>query len=627
MQSTLKLFRAVPIKEKKDGLLDKKVLSRTIKSGFALSSEIFANYSGKELDTLVTQVEKEIGLSGKQANSSFHKSWKKVKEADIEQLVLEQLVHYFTTYGMERLGLYDENFIYIPTEELKIPKININKIPLILIKGYTKEELQYKLMQLLGTGIAFADDTIKAIIDVVTYVGFNPEDIDNVKNKEVKIALYDYLNIVPENPVEFLRYVVYRATNKTLLIKDAATIDAIKTRQNLDVLGLFARYSQTHKLENLATIFYRFKPIFLAFRTNRQLKTIINKIRKLATTYHKPMPEDFLNEITAKIKRNEKIDEEKLIEELSKVNCFRKIRLAYALNYRMGDVESILYKIRNGKAYAADFNFDNFGVTNNVLATVKEYIINDLKKNIKGKKIYIPDNIQYALPATEKQFTGQFPSGTCIKLPKNMVFGVYWENVSGNRIDLDLSLIDANNKFGWDGRYRNDRRTILFSGDMTDAANGASELFYIQKQSESQFLVCLNYYNYDSEIEVPIKIFVGSQEIIKLKQNYMVNPNNVIATAETKINNKQMVLGLVVINKYESKFYFSETSIGKSITANNLPYVENTRKYLRDFYSNTINLEDLLVGAGAEFVDEENCDINLSPQKLEKDTIINLLRN
>ena len=100
-------------------------------------------------------------------------------------------------------------------------------------------------------------------------------------NKETKIMLYDYMNIVPENPTEFLRYIIFKATDNALLIKNETTIEKIKESKNLDVTGLFRRYKEQHGLERLATIFHRFKPLFLAFKTNSQLSRYINKTRKL----------------------------------------------------------------------------------------------------------------------------------------------------------------------------------------------------------------------------------------------------------------------------------------------------------------------------------------------------------
>ena len=177
MKSTVRLFRAVPVETNQTCSPNEEVMLRTIKSGFILSPEVFFNYGGSRLENLVTIIEKEIGLSGKQANSAFHKSWDKIREASMEQLVLEQLVHYFTTYGMEHLGIYDEKFIYVPFEELDIPDID-RQISLVNIKGYTKDVIKQKLMALLGSGIAFSTDTIADVLEVTAFVGMDVYEIE-----------------------------------------------------------------------------------------------------------------------------------------------------------------------------------------------------------------------------------------------------------------------------------------------------------------------------------------------------------------------------------------------------------------------------------------------------------------
>ena len=622
MKSTIKLFKALPITEKKKKQ-SKFLLQKTISKGFIFSPEVIGNYSEKELIRLISVIDKEIGLTTEQMNSSFHKSWKKIREADIEQLVIEQLIHYFTTYGFEAMGIYDKNSVYIPNEKLELP--DSEGITLTVIRGYTKAELKEKIMSLLQAGITLNEDTINDIVDIALFVGIDDSDISSIKNKETKTILYDYLDLFPGNPNEFLRYIVYKSTDKTLLIKDGATLEAIKNSRNITALKLFNKYKIKYGLEKLAGIFYRHKPIFLAFKTNSGLRAVINKIRKLAKKHHVPMPEDYLNVITAKIKNKEAIDADKLKTELDRVSIFRKIRLAYALKFRTKNTEAILYRIRNGKGYATDFQFDNKKKAREVLKIVLDSIVADIK--IKDKKIYIPEHIIYTLPATEKQFTGNYPSGTYISIPRDMIVGIHWENVKSNRIDLDLSMINQNGKIGWDGGYRTEGRTVLFSGDITDAPNGASELFYVEKQKMDSYILFVNYYNYDDSIEVPFKIIVAKEKARNFKQNYMVNPDNILSIAKTKITQKQKILGLLTVTTKECRFYFAEVNLGKSISAGNNAFVENSKKYLFDFYRNTINLNEILMKAGNQIVrDKKKCDIDLSPESLEKSTIIGLLQ-
>lgn len=83
MESTIRLFKAVPITRKNKKKAKKSLLEKTISKGFIFAPEVIANYNEKELLMLINLVEKEIGLSAGQMNSSFHKSWKKVYENTI----------------------------------------------------------------------------------------------------------------------------------------------------------------------------------------------------------------------------------------------------------------------------------------------------------------------------------------------------------------------------------------------------------------------------------------------------------------------------------------------------------------------------------------------------------------
>jgi len=633
MKALIRLFKAVEIESHNTKKSDPSILNRTLKNGFVFSPEIVGSYSEEHLHELATSVEEELGLSSEQINSAFHKSWQKVRDADMTQLIMEQMIHYFTTYGFERLGIYNEASVYIPAEKLEAPDFGMDGMHIIPINGYTKNEIKDKLISLLESGIALAEDTVKDVVEVFKHFNIVLESIDDVKNKEVRISLCDHLGVFPKDPVEFLRYAIYKATGKTLLIKSGGSVEGIKEGE--DVYPLFTKYQEMYGLERLAEIFYRFKPLFLAFKTKDGMPAIINKIRKLAPKYHQPMPVDFLNSVTAIIKSGSKIDDVVLEHHLAKVNTFRKIRLAYALKYRTKDVDTILYKIRNGKGYATDFSFENKDEARRVLTMVIDSIIADLKENVEGKKIYIPGYVKYALPATEKQFTGDFPSGTCIISPKDMVAGIQWKNTEDHRIDLDLSLINiTGNKIGWDAAYRSDGGSILFSGDITDAhrPKGASELFAIRKQSKQEYLMFVNFFNYMEDVEVPFNIVVAQEKITRAVKNHVLDPNNIMAIAKSKIDERQKVLGLLVVTTGECRFYFSEIGIGRSISVgggNN--YVEHSLLYLSNFYRNMMNLGELLSAAGAIVLtsidDSENIDIDidLSPNNLEKDKIIKLL--
>ena len=131
-KATLRLFKALPIDSKKKKNPSKELLEKTIKKGFVFSPEVIANYSNYE--PLIKLVKEEYGLTAEQLNNSFHKSWIKVRDASDEQLFLEQILHYITTYGFEALGIYDKGLVYIPNEKLEIPSLK-EDIKLIVIEG------------------------------------------------------------------------------------------------------------------------------------------------------------------------------------------------------------------------------------------------------------------------------------------------------------------------------------------------------------------------------------------------------------------------------------------------------------------------------------------------------------
>jgi len=665
-KATLRLFKALPIIKKQAGSSRYgDSVAKTIPRGYVLSPSVLYAYRGAKLDEAMKLIEEVYGITAESLNSSFHKSWAKVEDTPQEELMVEQLAHYLTTYGQEQPKEYliekeeqfgvdhlaekiielpdfrsdkiqDENYVYIPKEKLEIPHWDRENIQLVVIKGYTKEELKDRLLILLASGIALKEETVQDCVEIAKFVELDDMEIVGIKNKEARAALYDQLGLVPQNPIEFLRYIVFKATGQALLIKNKALIEQIKTSEVKGWSKLFFTYEKEYGLARLAEIFYRFKPIFLAFKVKISLKSTINKIRRLAKKYHKPMPEDYLNTVTAILRNGATLEEGEFRGALDRANVFRKIRLAYALKYRTKDVDSILYRIRNGKGYATDFSFGHKGSAKLVLNKVLNSIVDDVKKNVEGKRIYIPDYIHYTLPATEKQFTGNFPSGTYVVVPKDIVFGINWHNVPGKAVDLDLSIISpTEGKIGWDSDYRTGTGSIMFSGDITDARgkNGATELFCVKRQKKEALILYVNYYNFSAEHEVPFKIVVAQERPVNWKQNYMVDPNNLVAMSNSKINQKEKVLGLLVTTFDECRFYFTETYVGNAITSSNTKLAEHSRKYLFGFYENAISLTDILERAGAIVYtklllpgDFSEVDINLSPEALEKDTILNLLK-
>ena len=637
VHSTLTLFKAIPIQNQKKKNPSRSIGELTINHGFIFSPQVAANYTDKELRSLVDTISDEIGLTPEQMNSSFHKSWKKVRDAPYFQLLVEQLFHYMTTYGYERMGVYDESTVFIPNERLDVPEVK-DGIKLTIIRGYTKSQLKEKLLNILNSGIALK--SIDEVVEVAKYVKLTDKEVINLNNKEVRIRLYHELDLIPDDPLELFRLALFETTEKTLLINNKGTIELIK-ESSISVTDLFEEFDENVGYKRLAEIFQRFKPLFLAFKSDEETVPIINKISHLSNKYHKTMKQSLLNNITGILKRGETINTTELSEELGRVNIFRKIRLAQSLKYRATGCKSIMYKIRNGKAFATELHFDNTQGAEKTYDIILKSIAKDLK-HLKGKEFYIPENLVYALPATEKQFTGNIPSGSYITIPKDMIFGIWWENIKSGkrddsydydthngkrRIDLDLhSMAIKSGHIGWNAGYRSPDNTVLFSGDITDAPNGASELFYINKDYEDTLLLTLNYFNFDPDLPVPFKIMVAEEHPNAFNQNYTINPNNMRCVVKSVIDVKQKVIGLGTVKDGECRFYFSETALGDTIAVRGGEYVTLARDYLVNYSTNQITFNEVLELVGAKIVTEPTKkSIDLSVEALEKDTFINLL--
>jgi hypothetical protein len=631
----LRLFNAVYVTSKEEKPINPSFLERGIKNGYVLSPYIDASVS------LLETIESVVGISGEKANASFHKSWSVIDDYTIEQLVIQQIVHYITTYGFERLGIYSSDTVYIPHEVLELPEITEN-LPLTVIKAMNRKEILDNILVLAASGIALSQETLTDIMAVIKGMDYPPTFVPEVKNRELKALLYDYYDIAPTEPVEYLRYVVSKLTGKSLLIKNDELIGLIKASDQKVLDGLLKNAPH-----DLASIFYRFKPLFLAMKAVSNNKTFFNRLRKDAIEMHKPLPVDYLNSVTSTIKNGAELNARSLSLKLAGASTFRKIRLAYALNSRLHAGDSIVYKVRNGRGWATDFKWNNDlnSLTYDVLSAVLDSVANDIKPKVEGKVIYVPSTIHYALPATEKQFLGNIPANSYVSVPSDMVVGIHWYNTGdgkkskrstfdywgydNGRVDLDLSLLSLNSKYGWDGYYRSDGRSIMFSGDVTDAPkpDGASEFFYIQNVVDEAKTLYVNYFNLNAD-GVECKLIIASEPVKNFNRNYMVNVNNILASANIKITKQQNLLGIIMNVDEENRFYFSNTSIGNSITTRNSEISAKVNKFMEDSCQNILEFTDVLEKAGATVVREKPVEgeyIDLSPEALDKTTFIKLL--
>jgi hypothetical protein len=534
-------------------------------------------------------------LNGYDLNKNFHKSWQTIKKSTRFQLLLEQISHYASTYGSQ---FQDE--IYIPNEILDIPSV---KLTFKVIKAYTKEEMQEKCLSLLKSGIALKEETIDDVLDILNNeVGYTFTGKENIRNKEAVVKIADLFHVYPENPVEFFRYVIYKTTDTTLLIKNDELINAIK-ESKFNATHLFENFG----LEKLAEIFNRFKPLFLAYK-KKSSKTI-NKISKLSKIYHKPLISNPLNDAT------QTLLEESDLHWLENATPFALFKALSACYSRMYGQNTFVYRVRNGKSwvkkgkptYANEWNY--------------EFILDFLKSkySLSGKTVYLPKEVEFGLPTSEKMFVGNIPTGTRF-YGERLAVGVYWEDAWG-AFDLDLSGLNIAGKIGWNASYNHDNGQLMYSGDMTSAPKGAVEYLYANKGFNTPTLIMNNVYYGDSNCGY--KIIVGKGDDIS--RDYMMNPNNLFAEIKCDSVQKQTILGMLLLDEGKQCFVLLNFGAGHSHVSGNSEVSRMATDALYQQWYAPLSFNILVEELGAVITSEkEEADFDFSLETLEKDSFVKL---
>ena len=539
-------------------------------------------------DQIIDFYKKET-LSGNDLNKTFHKSWVIIKESPRWKLMLEQITHYMSTYGSD---FKDE--IYIPNEVLELPDV---KLSYKVIKAYSVEEMTDKCLSLLKSGMALKEETINDLLTIlVDELSYTFTGKEGIRNKEAIVKIADLYGVLPTDTMEFFRYIIYRATGESLLIKSDEAIAQIKN-SNFNPAAQFNKFG----VEKLAEIFNRFKPLFLAFKV--KCPKTINKISKLSKKHHKPLVQNPLNHVTYL----------PLIEKdshwLDNATPFALFKAISACYNRENGQDTFVYRIRNGKSWTKS------GKQSDVPGYNLYILLGYLKKrfNLSGKKIFFPKNIDYALPTSEKMFVGNIPTGTRF-IGKKLAVGIYWKNSWGAR-DLDLSGLNIGGKIGWNADYK--QGNFLYSGDITSAPNGAVEYLYAKNGLSEPTLVQNNVYAGSDTCEY--KIIIGKGDGIN--KEYMMNPDNLFAEVKCQSVQTDTILGIFIPKRDKQSFVLLNFGAGHARVSGNSPISILSTTALYQQWNNAYTFNDLIKLLGAEVVDNvEDADIDLSLDKLEKDT-------
>lgn len=537
-------------------------------------------------------------------NSTFWKSWTDVIERSQTELFIHALVHYLTTYGTDySMPAYVPNRDYasLPFEELK---------PIL---PASEKELASRCLLQLQSGIALSAENVEMMVDFIVTAAFNGDfefDIDSVVNREAKVQLCRELHILPSRPQELLRLLVWQLTSSSLLIKSPEALGRISMAA-ADARGIIgAPDSLGHAdLERLASIFYRFRPIFLAMRSNPLWRPVINRIRRMARALHRPMRPGVMESLLSPL-----YSEVEFASAIEREGNLWKLFRAYAYLAGERELASLsedyrkAFHIRNGKVFSLQVRPSK---DSEVLraraakagaraAAVRRRIVGIMSvfREASGKSsVLLPADIRLAVPVSEKQFVGDIPFGSSFPMADHNFVGVYWRNEWGTH-DYDLSFIDVEGRrLAWNSAYKAYADGMVFSGDMTDADPEATEMFYC-RNAMPDGIFKLNRFNGSRGSRA--RIFFGRQQIADLTVGFMVDPANIRFKADIFPEKDETVIGGIFANR---AYIFSGESASGRVSTNSTDLLS-----LRRSMELRIPMRELLVEAGFTLASPEDFD-------------------
>ncbi len=528
-------------------------------------------------------------------NSTFYKSWDKVANSSRFDIWIDQIKSYIANYVL--------NVQYVPNKGSEQPEFTDLKV----ILPITQEEVNEVCCSMLYSGIALGEDTLNMILEVITDV-----DIEKVKNKEALVHLHKKFGTVPTDNVEFVRYLIFLATGKTLLIKDKTTLAALRiTDINLPKL------IEAFGIEKLAEVYFRFRPIFTALGKVKRNKPIVNKLDKLADKYHVPMKTGFFESILS----NPKLLVD-LPNRLKECSNYKKVLLLQTIKVRQKELDMQFFLVRNNKIWAKEKKVSSKNYYSTIYSIIYQSLVDSMSK--KACEIKLPKGINLALPTSEKSYVGLFPIGTSFDLTdKDTILGIHRlkENAYGY---LDFSLSSTNNdKIGWNAKFKDEEGKIMFSGDICDwnRSKEVAELYYCANGFKENYILKVN--DFDRQGNIPFKFFIAQEAIDTdsdrfKERNYMVNQNNIKFEIDLVIEGGEQSIGVITPEKLIlAKFRTGNAEVaGVSIT-------NRYAKYAEDIMDCYVNLEQVLTDAGFTINSGNEPDIDLT--KLSKDTLISLL--
>ena len=166
IEATLSLFKAVPSAPNTLHTPAKLYNEINVEHGFYITEKAYKKCPQIAAPENLELIEKLYGYDIIELNRGFYKSFGTVKNTDVKDLLANQILHYFTTYGLELLGIRNENVVYIPNDVLELPT-DAKPVKITIIDFISREEIKQRTIKLITSGMALSKDTLNHILTII----------------------------------------------------------------------------------------------------------------------------------------------------------------------------------------------------------------------------------------------------------------------------------------------------------------------------------------------------------------------------------------------------------------------------------------------------------------------------
>ncbi len=478
-----------------------------VASGFFITEKAFQACPCVAGETLTRFFESTFGEDVWEARKKFFKS-------DDGRIFLDKIQSYMEDYVRKNSDTAYKSPLYIPNEALGL-SAEAKPVKITIIDAIDRAEVEARVRKMLKTFPEFSEETAEDILTIIDFLNIKL-NLDEVLSKSLEVKLFQRYDILPDDPVEFLRYMIFITSGATEFPKDESEIENIRRPHGKFIRTVaeyyFSQYIEKNGLDKLVNIFRRFKPLWLALASySEPFKSAIKKIRKLSSQYYKTFTPQLLERLTPA----ENINLGELKAELAKITTFKKISLVNDLICRNAALE--------------------------IIDVIINSIAADIQPKVQGKKIYIPANFNYAAPDSDKNFICGVPEGSSYTMGESCVVGV--ERIYDPFVEylryINFSLDYTSSQFN--------SRIIPDFGEKTLTIDAGAEAS-----------IWLSSRNYSTVENSTFKLFISDEET-----------NETLYLLIRGLKNKKM-LGYVSTTEGKSKIYFGTNLIKSGLSLNEI---------------------------------------------------------